>query len=351
MRKWLVPLLLVPTLAVAQPTIRGAGATFPADVYAAWGVAYGQAKQVSVQYQPVGSGEGLKRIVARQVDFGASDEPLPPAELQKLGLVQFPTVVGAIVPVVNLPGIKPGELRLTGAVLARIYAGQIRNWNDPEILAANRGLALPARPIVRLVRAEASGSTRNFTRFLAKHDAAWERRIGQQVEWPAQVQSVRGTKGMSEALRGTEGAIGYISLQEVRRAGLTAAQVQNRQGQWVLPTERSLQAAVAASELSRGEEVANLIDLPAPDAWPLTETTFVLVPRTIADPGQGKRVLNFFYWVFAQGDRMASDTGFVALPTRVQARLLTRFREVTGPDGQPLEFLGQAPLQLALLQP
>ncbi|MBA2962197.1 MULTISPECIES: phosphate ABC transporter substrate-binding protein PstS [Ramlibacter] len=337
--------LAFPVLAHAQsaPAIRGAGATFPAEVYAAWGSGYARDKKVPLQYQAVGSGEGVKRITSRQVDFGASDEPMAAAELQKNNLLQFPTLVGGLVPVYNLRGVKPGELRLNGAVLAKIFAGRIKAWNDPELAALNRGLALPARPIHRVVREEASGSTRTLVRYLARHDASWEPRIALKVDWAGEAQAVRGTKGMAEAVKATEGAIGYVSYQEVVRQSLSAAQLQNRSGAFVLAGERSIQAAVAASDLSRGDETANLVDVAGPEAWPLTETTFVLLPKTVTDPAQAKRTLNFFYWVFAQGDQMASDTGFVALPTRIQARLLSRFREITGPDGRPIEFLGAQP--------
>ena len=335
--------LAMPLFAAAQgPTaIRGAGATFPADVYAAWGVGYNQEKKIALQYQSVGSGEGLKRIASRQVDFGASDEPMSSADLQKNNLVQFPTVVGGLVPAYNVRGIKPGELRLTGPVLAKIFAGQVKAWNDPEIAAINRGLALPRTAIRLVVREDASGSTRGFTRYLARHDASWASRAGQKVAWPSEVVAVRGTKGVVDAVKSTDGAIGYVSYQEVQRQNLSAPQLQNRDGRFVLPSERSIQAAVNASDMAKsGDETASLIDQPGTESWPLTETTFVLVPRQVADAAQAKRVLNFFYWVFAQGDQMAQDTGFVPLPTRIQARLLSRFKEVTGPDGRPIEFLG-----------
>ena len=335
--------MLLPLAAAAQtaPAIRGAGATFPADVYAAWGAGYAKDKRTALQYQPVGSGEGLKRIAARQVDFGASDEPMSAADLQKNNLVQFPTVVGGLVPAYNLRGVKSGELKLNGPLLAKIFAGQVKAWNDPEISALNRGLTLPRLPIRLVVRDDASGSTRGFTRYLARHDASWDKRVGQKIDWPAEVTAVRGTKGVVDAVKGTDGAIGYVSLQEVQRQGLSAPQLQNRDGRYVLPSERSIQSAVNASDMGRsGDETASLMDQPGAESWPLTEATYVLVPRQVSDPAQARRTLNFFYWVFAQGDQMAQDTGFVPLPTRIQTRLLSRFKEVTGPDGRPVEFLG-----------
>jgi len=337
----LVALLALPLLGQTQPAaIRGAGATFPADVYSAWGEKYAREKNVALQYQSVGSGEGVKRISSRQVDFGASDEPLSLADLQAQNLMQFPTIVGALVPAYNLRGVKSGELRLTGPVLAKIFGGQIRSWDHPDIAALNPSLRLPARPIVRVVREESSGSTRNFAKYLARQDPAWEPRIAQKIDWPGEVLAAKGTKGVADAIKGTDGSIGYVSYQAVMQQGLAAPHLQNRQGTFVLPSERTIQAAVKASDLSRGEEGASLIDLAGPEAWPLTETTYVLVPKNVTDTAQAKRVLNFFYWVFAQGDRMAADTGFVPLPTMIQARMLTRFRQVTGPDGRPIEFLG-----------
>lgn len=346
----------LPGLAFAQPApssvIRGAGATYPADVYTAWGLGYTKEKKVALQYQAVGSGEGVKRIAERQVDFGASDDPLAAAELQKNNLVQFPTVVGALVPAYNLRGVRSGELRLSGPVLARIFSGQIKTWNDPQLVALNRDVALPRTPIRVVVREESSGSTRAFTRFLAAYDASWDKRVGQRVDWHSEAIAARGTKGMSEAIKSTEGAIGYVSLQEVQRQGLHFPQLQNRDGKFVVPNERAILAAVQASDMAKtGAETANLIDMPGPEAWPITETTYVMLPRQVTDATQAKRVLNFFYWVFAQGDHMAQDTGFVPLPTRIQARLLSRFREVTGPDGRPIEYLGAGPALLAARRP
>jgi len=325
----------------AQP-IRGAGATFPAEVYSAWALGYSKEKKTALHYQAVGSGEGIKRIVARQVDFGASDEPLPASELQKNGLIQFPTLVGGLVPVVNLKGIKSGDLKFTGALLAKIFVGQITRWNDPEIVALNKSLVLPAWPIKRIVREDASGATRSFTEYLSHYYSGWQARPGVafKIEWPGEHQQVKGTKGVAEALKATEGGIAYISYQEVNRQSLTAARLQNKDGRFVLPSEKGFLAAIGASTMGKsGEEEGSLIDLPGADTWPLTDVTYILVPKLAIDVARSKKVLNFFYWVFAQGDKMAADTGFVPLPTRVQMRVLSRFREVVGPTGQPIEYL------------
>ena len=335
-----------------QP-IRGAGATFPAEVYSAWALGYSKEKKTLLQYQPVGSGEGIKRIVSRQVDFGASDDPMPAADLQKNGLIQFPTLVGGLVPAVNLKGIKSGELRLTGPVLAKIFAGQITRWNDAELVALNRTLALPAKPIRRIVREDASGSTRSFTGYLSHHMSGWAAKpgVGFKVEWPGEHLQAKGTKGVAEALKATDGGITYVSFQEVSRQALTAARLQNKDGHFVMPSERGFLAAIAASPMGKtGDENVSLIDLNGADTWPLTDVTYVLVPKVASDLHRTKKVLNFFYWVFAQGDRMAEDTGFVPLPTRLQVRVLSRFREVVGPNGMPVEYLSMNGLLLARLE-
>jgi phosphate transport system substrate-binding protein len=322
--------------------IRGAGATFPADVYEAWAFAYSKAKQVPFAYAAVGSGEGPKRIIARQVDFGASDNPLAPTELTEKGLLQFPTLIGGLVPVVNLKGMKSGELRLTGTVLAKIFAGQITSWNDPAIVAINRTLVLPARTIKPIVREDASGSTKTFTAYLAQYDSAWEKRSGvaTRVNWVGTPLAAKGTRGMTELLLATEGAIAYVFYQEVTQRDLVVAQLENRDGKFVLPSKASFQSAVAVSGMARsGQETTSLLNLSGADTWPLTETTYILIPQAMSDGARAKKVLNFFYWVFAQGDDMASDTGFVPLPTRVQVKSIRLFREVVGPDGKPVEYL------------
>jgi phosphate transport system substrate-binding protein len=350
--KLLAALLLAVPLAQAQVSepIRGAGATFPAEIYEAWAFGYTKDKKVPLQYQAVGSGEGIKRIIARQVDFGASDEPLAPEELRKNGLMQFPTLVGGLVPVINLKGIKSGDLHLTGAVLAKIFAGQVQVWNAPEIVALNRSLKLPSLPIQRIVREDASGSTRGFTAYLALHDSGWEKRsgVGFKVNWVGQPIEVKGTKGMVERIKATEGGIAYISYQEVNKQNLTASRLQNKDGNFVIPNEKGFLAAVASSGMARsGNEMVSLLDLSGPETWPITDATYILLPLAMSDGPRAKKVLNFFYWVFSQGDQMATDSGFVSMPTRIQAKTLTRFREVVGPDGNPLEYLSGMPVRLA----
>jgi phosphate transport system substrate-binding protein len=354
-RYFAAALALFASFAHAQEaqTIRGAGATFPAEVYSAWAFGYSKEKKTPLQYQPVGSGEGIKRIVSRQVDFGASDDPMPAADLQKNGLIQFPTLVGGLVPAFNLKGIKSGELRLTGAVLAKIFAGQITRWNDPELQALNKTLALPAKPIKRIVREDASGSTRSFTDYLSRHMSGWAAKsgVGFKVDWQGEHLQAKGTKGVTELLKTTEGGITYVSFQEVSRQGLTAPRLQNKDGHFVAPSEHGFLAAIAASPMGKtGDDNVSLIDLSGAETWPLTDVTYVIIPKVAGDVQRTKKVLSFFYWVFAQGDQMAHDTGFVPLPTRLQVRVLSRFREVVGPNGLPVEYLSMNGLRLARLE-
>lgn len=329
--------------------IRGAGATFPAAVYAAWGVSYARAKNVQLSYQPTGSGDGIRQIIARSVDFGASDVALSPEQLKKEGLVQFPTLIGAVVPVVNLAGIKPGDLKLSGPVLAKIYSGRITTWNDAEIRALNPGLPLPKQAIKRLVRAEASGTTAGFTEYLSRVSPDWKASLGAglTVKWPGQVESAQGTDKLAALMQATPGSIAYVSLNVVSSRKLTFVQLQNRSGRFVSPTEDALKATVAASGLGKGDETASLLDLPGGLVWPITDTTYIVMERRPKDPQRAKETLRFFYWVFQQGDAMASETGFVPLPAVVQSRLIGRFRQFENPDGTPLEFLGGSFMQLA----
>jgi phosphate transport system substrate-binding protein len=320
-------------------TIKGAGATFPADVYAAWGVSYTREKNVGVEYLPTGSGDGIKRILEKSVDFGGTDVPLPEKDLAARGLVQFPTLLGGVVPVVNLPGLRPGQLRLSGQVLAEIFSGRIAAWNDPRIRKLNPDLALPAANINRVVREDSSGSTRAFTEYLSTSSAEWKSQIGagMTVPWPGTAQKAKGNDGISQAVRKTVGSIGYVSYTLVLKDRMTYATLQNRGGRWVTPSEEAFRAAAQASDLgTTADEQTRLIDLAGPFSWPITEITFVVLDGNPKDSKRAAHVLRFFYWVFQRGDDMASGTGFVALPTRIQARVISRLTKVKSAEGKSL---------------
>jgi phosphate transport system substrate-binding protein len=333
-----------------QMDIRGAGATFPAAVYTSWGLTYSKEKNVPFVYQPTGSGDGIRQITARSVDFGASDVALSTDRLKKEGLVQFPTLVGGVVPVIHVAGIKEGELKLSGPVLAKIFDGQIGTWNDKEIKALNPGLALPKAAIKRLVRSDNSGTTATFTDYLSRVSPEWSAKIGTglAVKWPGTVDSAQGNDKLVALLQATPGSIAYVSFNSVKSKKLAFTQLQNRSGHFISPSEEAFVAAIAASALGKtGDETASLLDLPGARVWPITDTTYIMMERRPKNPQRAKQVLNFFYWVFLQGDAMAAETGFVPLPASVQARVVAGFREIENPDGTPLDFLGWRPQQFA----
>jgi phosphate transport system substrate-binding protein len=335
-----------------QGEIRGAGATFPAAVYTSWGFSYSKEKKVPFVYRPTGSGDGMRQIIARSVDFGASDVPMSAEQLKNEGLVQFPTLVGGVVPVVNVAGLKPGELKLSGPVLAKIFSGQIVTWSDNEIKLLNPGLQLPKTAIRRLVRSDNSGTTATFTEYLSRVSADWSGKIGSglTVKWPGTVDSAQGNDKLVGLLQSTPGSIAYVSFNSAQSQKLAFTQLQNRNGHFVSPSEETFVAAIAASALGKsGDENASLLDLPGARVWPITDTTYIVIERRPKNPQRVKQVLNFFYWVFLQGDAMAAETGFVPLPGSIQARVVARFREIENPDGTPLDFLGGLRQQFASL--
>jgi len=330
------------TLAVpARADIRGAGATFPSAVYKAWASGYEQAHGDKVSYQPTGSGDGIKRISAREVDFGASDSALGFADLEARGLVQIPTAIGGIVPVVNLRGIGNERLRLTGELLADILRGAVERWNDKRIAALNPDLDLPAAAIVRVVRAEKSGTSDAFTRYLSLSSPEWKQQVGsgQQVKWPGAVTAVDGNDGVAKAVAATAGAIGYVSYDRVAQYRLAGVKLRNRAGLFVAPSPEGFRAAVKESDLNRrDDETASLLDQPGGQSWPLTITTYLLLdahPRTAAG---ARPALQFVYWSLLRGDAAVRASGLTPLPDTIQARLVERFRHIRPQDGQPLSF-------------
>ena len=324
-------------------SIRGAGATFPAAIYASWGQGFAKERSISVNYQAVGSGEGVKRIIAREVDFGASDAAVSREEIKRNNLFQFPTVIGGIVPVVNFRPGSAGQLRLTGAVLADIFAGRITEWNHARITELNPGSDLPKLAITRIVREDSSGTTEAFTSYLSLVSENWSRSIGSgnTVSWPGTVTKARGNDGVVEAMKGTRGAITYVSLDRVTRDKLNPVMLENRQGKFVAPSEAGLKAAVKASPMNlTADEYASLLNMPGSTTWPITHATFVLVDRAPKTAASVSQTLSFFYWAFMKGDDIITNTGFAPLPTAMQARITGRFKEEIKPqDGGPLQFM------------
>lgn len=323
--------------------LRGAGSTFAAAAYTSWAFRYAKERNTTVMYHASGSGDGVRQIVSRDVDFGATDHALGPEELKRAGLLQFPTLVGGVVPVFNLPSVKGGQLRLTGAVLAAIFAGRIANWAEPDIQALNPDVKLPNLRIKRIVRAEDSGTTASFGDYLSKVDQNWATRVGSglRINWPGSVESIKGNEGVAAAVLATPGAIGYVSANQVARSHLAYALLQNRNRQFVAPTDEALAAAVKSSMAPRDEKLS-FVDMPGPNVWPITDATYILIEQHPKSPERVRDVLRFFYWAFLRGDEMAAETGYVPLPSTVQARVVASFREVQDAQGRSLDFMSGA---------
>lgn len=321
--------------ALAQP-VQGQGATFPSKVYATWAAAFQKAGGAAVAYKGTGSGDGIKQITARTVDFGGTDAPLAAAELTKHKLVQIPMLVGGVVPVINLPGLG-APLQLSGELLADIYLGRIKTWGDARIAALNPGVALPAVAIKRIVRADKSGTSDGFSRYLAGASAPFKAEVGagQAPAWPGEPLKAEGNDGMVQTLRATPGSIAYVSYDRVLRDKLTAVKLRNAAGRFVAPSERGFSAAALDSDMHRrGDDLATLLDRPGVDTWPITLTSFVLVDAEPASGAKALGALRFLYWCFMHGDDLTRGTGFAPLPVSVQSRLAARFTQVRPQDGQ-----------------
>jgi phosphate transport system substrate-binding protein len=285
----------------------------------------------------------VKRIKAREVDFGASDSPLSTADLETPKLVQFPTAVGGIVPVVNVRGIGANQLKLSGELLADIMRGAITQWNDKRIGLLNAELSLPNLPIVRVVRAEKSGTTEAFTRYLSAMSPEWASVVGhgQLVKWPGGAVAVEGNDGIVKALKESPGAISYVSYDRVIANKLAGVRMRNKAGQYVGASEEGFRSAVQESDLNRkGDETASLLDQNGPLSWPIAVTTYILVDAQPKTAAGAREALQFLYWTFLRGDSLIRSTGLTPLPTAIQARLMPRFQKVRPLDGQPLNFYG-----------
>ena len=322
----------------AAGVISGAGATFPAPVYAKWADLYKAQTGTSVNYQAIGSGGGIKQINASTVDFGASDKPLKPDDLATSGLSMFPTVIGGVVPVMNLPGIKAGQLRMTGPNLADIYRGAIKKWNDPILVKANPGVTLPNLPITVVHRADGSGTTFLFTSYLSMKAAHWASEVGanDSVQWPVGVGG-KGNDGVAAQVKQTPGAIGYVEYAYAKQNAMTYALMQNKAGKFVTPDAKNFAAAAAnAKWASAPGFYLLLLDQPGADAWPITGATFILVHTKQADAAKAKDVLNFFDWGYKNGDAAAAQLDYVALPPAVKDLIRKSWSKVVGPDGKPV---------------
>ena len=337
-RAGLVAMAVMATATVAQAAdISGAGATFPYPIYAKWAEAYKAKTGVGMNYQSIGSGGGIKQIKAKTVDFGASDAPLTGDELKETGLAQFPMVMGAIVPVVNLPGVKPGEMVLNGHVLAEIYLGNITKWNDPQIAALNKGVALPDQAIAVVHRSDGSGTTFNFTYYLNSVDAKWASvGVDKAVEWPVGLGG-KGNEGVAALVGQTAGSIGYVEYAYALQNKLTYAEMINQAGKRVQPSLASIQAAAANAKWNSVPGFGVILaDQPGADSWPMTAATFILVYHKQDKPANGKAVLEFFKWCYEHGDKLAEDLVYVPMPKNVVEQVEDSWKTVTDESGKPV---------------
>jgi phosphate transport system substrate-binding protein len=309
---------LAATLSVSAAEVTGAGASFPAPIYAKWADAYQKATGNRINYQSIGSGGGIKQIMAKTVDFGATDMPLTPADLEKNGMIQFPTVIGGVVPVVNLPTVKPGEMRLTGAVLGDIYLGKITKWNDKAITALNPSVNLPNLDIAVVRRADGSGTTFIFTNYLSKVNAEWKAKVGEgtAVQWPLGLGG-KGNEGVAAFVQRVPAAIGYVEFAYAKQNKLTHTQMQNKDGQFVQPDDDTFKASAAGADWTRSAFYEILTDQPGRATWPISGATFILMHKVQAKPDQAVESMKFFDWSLRNGGKLAAELDYVPLPDAV----------------------------------
>jgi len=298
--------------------VTGAGASFPAPVYAKWADAYNKATGARINYQSVGSGAGIKQINAKTVDFGASDAPLKDEELAKDGLIQFPTVIGGVVPVVNIKGIAPGQLKLTGQVLGDIYLGKITKWNDAALTALNPGVALPDAAIAPVRRADGSGTSFNFTNYLSKVNAEWKTKVGEgtAVNWPTGAGG-KGNEGVSAFVQRLPNSIGYVEYAYAKQNKMAYTLLKNEAGTFVAPDDATFKAAAANADWNKTFYQV-LTNQPGKDSWPITAATFIMMHKVQDKPVNATNTLKFFDWAYVSGDKMAADLDYVPMPDSVK---------------------------------
>ncbi len=326
------------TTAVLAQDVTGAGASFPAPLYAKWADAYNKATGARINYQSVGSGAGLRQIRGKTVDFGASDAPLTDEELAKDGLVQFPTVIGGVVPVVNIAGIAPGQIKLSGQVLGDIYLGKITKWNDSAVTALNPGVSLPDAQIQVVRRADGSGTSFIFTNYLSKVNAEWKSKVGEgtAVNWPIGAGG-KGNEGVAAFVGRLPNSIGYVEYAYVKQNKMTYALLRNKDGNFVGPDDVNFKAAAANAEWSKSFYQV-LTEQSGKDAWPITGATFIMMHKSQDKPAQAANTLKFFDWAYANGDKMAGELEYVALPDNVKQLVRKQWGEVKDAAGKAVAF-------------
>src|SRR5689334_5790362 len=309
--------------AIAYPAIAidisGAGATFPYPIYAKWADAYKKATGSGLNYQSIGSGGGIKQISARTVTFGASDMPLKPDELEKIGVIQFPTVMGGVVPVVNLDGIKGGDVTLDGPTLGKIFMGEVKSWDDPAIAKLNPKAKLPKQAIAVVHRSDGSGTTFIFTNYLSKVSAAWKSKVGNNtaVEWPVGI-GAKGNEGVANNVANTKGSIGYVEAAYAKQNNLTTTNLINKEGKAVPPTAETIAAAANGADWANAPGFYMILtDSAGAKSWPIAGATFILVPKQPKDPAATSEALKFFAWAYKNGAKMAEDLDYIPMPATV----------------------------------
>jgi phosphate transport system substrate-binding protein len=319
--------------------ISGAGATFPYPIYAKWADAYKKETNVGLNYQSIGSGGGIKQILARTVTFGASDMPLKAEELVKGDLIQFPTVMGGIVPVVNIEGIQGGELIVDGPTLAKIFLGEIKKWDDPAIKKLNPTLKLPSQAIAVVHRSDGSGTTFIFTNYLSKVSPDWATKVGSNtsVEWPVGI-GAKGNEGVANNVVQTKGSIGYVETAYAKQNKLTTVKMINKDGKVVAAVPEAIMAAAAGADWAHAPGFYMILtDSPGAASWPIAGATFILFPKAPKDPAVAAEALKFFDWAYKNGGKMAGELDYIPMPDNVVALIKKTWTEnVKGPDGKPV---------------
>jgi len=317
--------------------ITGAGATFPYPVYAKWAEAYKAKTGIGMNYQSIGSGGGIKQIKAKTVDFGASDKPLTVTELDKDGLMQFPAIMGGVVPVINVEGIATNQLKLTGAALADIFLGKIKKWNDPALVALNKGVNLPAADITVVHRSDGSGTTFVFTNYLVKLSPEWKEKVGNDasVSWPTGTGG-KGNEGVAAFVKQIKGSIGYVESAYAKQNKMSMAQLQNKEGQFVIADDDSFKAAAANAHWDKAPGFYEILtEQPGKASWPITGASFILMHKNQSNPAQAAEVLKFFDWAFANGAKLANDLDYVPMPDNVVKLMQSAWKaQIKGADGK-----------------
>jgi phosphate transport system substrate-binding protein len=321
----------------AADSVTGAGSSFVAPVVSKWAEAYNKATGNQINYQSVGSGAGIKQIKEKTVDFGASDMPLKDEDLTAAGLVQFPTVIGGVVPVIHVEGVKPGQLKLTGAVLADIYLGKVTKWNDPAITALNPGVKLPDAVIAPVHRADGSGTSFIFTNYLSKVSPDWKSKVGEgtAVNWPAVGLAGKGNEGVAQNVQRLPNSIGYVEYAYVKQSKMDYVQIRNLAGNYVEPDDVTFKAAAGGADWSKSFYQI-LTEQADKNAWPITGTTYVLMHTTQDKPAQGTATLKFFDWAFANGDKAAADLDYVTLPDSLKAAIHAKWASIKDTAGKTI---------------